>query len=52
MRGGRVWLDAELNDDETIRSGEIYWDYELQFYGVAERLVFRQHINHDAITKC
>lgn len=47
LRGGRVWLDMELNDDDTIRSGQIYWNYELQFYGVAERLVFRQYINHD-----
>ncbi|WGV98820.1 hypothetical protein QF117_10670 [Vibrio sp. YMD68] len=47
LRGGRVWLDTELNDDETIRSGKIYWNYELQFFGVAERLVFRQHINHN-----
>lgn len=41
--GGECWLDKELNQS-AIGTAQVYWDYDLGFYDVAERLTFRQHI--------
>ncbi len=43
ISGGECWLDPELNT-AAIGTNQVYWDYELGFYDVAERMTFRQHI--------
>ena len=43
ISGGECWLDVELNV-AAIGTGQVYWDYDLGFYDVAERMTFRQHI--------
>ncbi len=43
ISGGECWLDKELNV-AAIGTGQVYWDYDLGFYDVAERMTFRQHI--------
>lgn len=43
IAGGECWLDKELNVS-AIGTGQVYWDYDLGFYDVAERLTFRQHV--------
>lgn len=51
ISGGECWLDKELNT-AAIGTSQVYWDYDLGFYDVAERLTFRQHITdryNDAI---
>lgn len=40
---GRVWYDAELNDDAALANKQAFFDYELGLYSVAERLTLRQH---------
>lgn len=51
ISGGECWLDKELNT-AAIGTSQVYWDYDLGFYDVAERLTFRQHVTdryNDAI---
>lgn len=43
ISGGECWLDKELNI-AAIGTSQVYWDYDLGFYDVAERLTFRQHV--------
>lgn len=43
ISGGECWLDKELNI-AAIGTGQVYWDYDLGFYDIAERMTFRQHI--------
>ncbi|HCH0731070.1 TPA: phage tail sheath subtilisin-like domain-containing protein [Vibrio parahaemolyticus] len=43
ISGGECWLDKELNI-AAIGTAQVYWDYDLGFYDVAERLTFRQHV--------
>jgi len=43
ISGGECWLDNELNV-AAIGTGQVYWDYDLGFYDVAERMTFRQHV--------
>ncbi|KEQ11226.1 hypothetical protein GZ77_26575 [Endozoicomonas montiporae] len=43
ISGGECWIDQELNQD-AIGTGQVFWDYDLGFYDVAERLTFRQHV--------
>ncbi len=43
IAGGECWLDTELNVS-AIGTGQVYWDYDLGFYDIAERLTFRQHV--------
>jgi hypothetical protein len=43
IAGGECWLDTELNV-AAIGTGQVYWDYDLGFYDIAERLTFRQHV--------
>lgn len=43
ISGGDCWLDKELNV-AAIGTSQVYWDYDLGFYDVAERMTFRQHI--------
>jgi hypothetical protein len=45
ISGGECWLDKELNV-AAIGTSQVYWDYDLGFYDVAERMTFRQHINN------
>lgn len=40
---GSVWVDPELNDDAALANKQVFFDYELALYSVAERLTFRQH---------
>ena len=44
ISGGECWVDKELNT-AAIGTGQVYWDYDLGLYDVAERLTFRQHIS-------
>lgn len=44
ISGGECWVDKELNT-AAIGTGQVYWDYDLGMYDVAERLTFRQHIS-------
>ncbi len=39
---GKVWFDPELNDDAALANKQVFFDYELALYTVAERLTFRQ----------
>ncbi|MCO7217124.1 hypothetical protein [Halomonas sp. OfavH-34-E] len=43
IRDGDVWVDKELNEAAT-GTGQVYFDYSLGFYDIAERLTFRQHV--------
>ncbi|HGF4956675.1 TPA: phage tail sheath subtilisin-like domain-containing protein [Vibrio parahaemolyticus] len=43
ISGGECWLDKELNV-AAIGTSQVYWDYDLGFYDVAERMTFRQHV--------
>ncbi|MCC3798267.1 phage tail sheath C-terminal domain-containing protein [Vibrio parahaemolyticus] len=45
ISGGLCWADKELNID-AIGTGQVFFDYDLGFYDVAERVTFRQHINN------
>lgn len=40
---GDVWLDKEMNT-ESIKVGQLVWDYDLGLHGVAEHLIFRQQV--------
>lgn len=44
ISGGECWVDKELNV-AAIGTGQVYWDYDLGFYDVAERMTFRQHVS-------
>lgn len=43
IRDGEVWADKELNEASQGTS-QVYFDYSLGFYDIAERLTFRQHV--------
>lgn len=43
ISGGECWVDKELNV-AAIGTAQVYWDYDLGFYDVAERMTFRQHV--------
>ncbi len=43
IASGSVWYDPELNDDAALANKQVYFDYELALYSVAERMTFRQH---------
>ncbi|ENM3928908.1 phage tail protein [Vibrio cholerae] len=45
ISGGLCWADKELNLD-AIGTGQVFFDYDLGFYDVAERVTFRQHVNN------
>ncbi|MGF6457500.1 phage tail sheath subtilisin-like domain-containing protein [Pseudomonas frederiksbergensis] len=45
ISGGECWVDKELNQ-AAIGTAQVYWDYDLGFYDVAERMTFRQHISN------
>jgi phage tail sheath protein FI len=44
ISGGQCWLDQELNVS-AIGTGQVYWDYDLGLFDVAERMTFRQYVN-------
>ena len=43
IASGNVWYDPELNDDAALANRQVFFDYELALYSVAERMTFRQH---------
>lgn len=43
IRDGEVWVDKELNE-ASEGTGQVYFDYSLGFYDIAERLTFRQSV--------
>jgi len=43
IAGGECWVDKELNV-EAIGTAQVYWDYDLGFFDIAERMTFRQHV--------
>lgn len=43
ISGGECWVDKELNT-AAIGTNQVYWDYKIGFYDVAERMTFRQHV--------
>lgn len=45
ISGGECWADNELNIS-AIGTGQVFFDYDLGFYDVAERVTFRQHVNN------
>ncbi|WP_029858871.1 phage tail sheath C-terminal domain-containing protein, partial [Vibrio parahaemolyticus] len=45
ISGGVCWADKDLNID-AIGTGQVFFDYDLGFYDVAERVTFRQHVNN------
>lgn len=45
ISGGECWVDQELNI-ASIGTNQVFWDYDLGFYDVAERMTFRQHVNN------
>jgi len=44
ISGGECWVDKELNT-AAIGTAQVYWDYDLGFFDVAERMTFRQHVS-------
>lgn len=44
ISGGLCWVDTEDNIN-AIGTGQVFFDYDLGFYDVAERVTFRQHVN-------
>ena len=46
ISGGNCWIDEELNVT-AIGSNQFYWNYELGFYDVAERMTFTQSVNSE-----
>lgn len=51
ISGGKAWLDPEINSSSQIIGGNVFFDYDLGFYGVAERVTFRQQINNNYLTE-
>jgi phage tail sheath protein FI len=43
IASGRVWYDPELNDDAALANRRMYFDYEMAFFSVGERVTMRQH---------
>lgn len=43
IAAGSVWYDPELNDDAALANNQVFFDYELALYSLAERMTFRQH---------
>lgn len=44
ISGGSCWMDKELNI-ASIGTSQVYWDYDLGLFDVAERMTFRQYVN-------
>lgn len=44
ISGGQCWADSEDNIN-AIGTGQVFFDYDLGFFDVAERVTFRQHVN-------
>lgn len=44
--GGKIWLDAELNTEQTLSAGEIYFDFDLAPAPGLERIRFRARLNN------
>jgi hypothetical protein len=42
IASGKVWFDEELNDNAALANKQVFFDYELALYTVAERMTFRQ----------
>lgn len=45
ISGGECWVDKELNI-ASIGTNQVFWDYKLGFYDVAERMTFRQSVDN------
>ncbi|MFD2178517.1 phage tail sheath subtilisin-like domain-containing protein [Veronia pacifica] len=45
ISGGDCWAEKEINIAH-IGTGQVFFDYDLGFYDVAERVTFRQHVNN------
>lgn len=45
ISGGACWADKEINV-AAIGTGQVFFDYDLGFYDIAERVTFRQHVNN------
>lgn len=44
---GRVWIDPELNDKQSLQNGQLYVDFDIEPAAPVERLTFRAHRNGD-----
>jgi len=43
--GGTVWLDPELNTEATLKSGQLFLDFDIEPPAALEHLTFRAHRN-------
>ena len=47
--GGQCWADRELNTDESIAAGRVYFDFDFTPAYPAERITFRSHLTDDYV---
>ena len=47
--GGQCWADRELNTDEAIAAGRVYFDFDFTPSYPAERITFRSHLTDDYV---
>ncbi|KXV36172.1 hypothetical protein AD940_00430 [Gluconobacter thailandicus] len=50
ITGGKCWADTELNTAAAVKSGQVYFDFDIGPVYPAERLTFRSSINDGYIT--
>ena len=47
--GGQCWADRELNTDESVAAGRLYFDFDFTPSYPAERITFRSRITDDYV---
>lgn len=50
ITGGKCWADTALNTAAAVKSGEVFFDFDIGPVYPGERLTFRSSINDDYIT--
>jgi len=50
ITGGKCWADTALNTAAAVKSGQVYFDFDIGPVYPCERLTFRSSINDDYIT--
>jgi len=49
LLGGKCWVDPELNTEENIAAGKVYFDFDFTPPYPAEHITFRSHLVNDYI---
>ena len=47
--GGQCWADPELNTNESVAAGRVYFDFDFTPASPAERITFRSHLTDDYV---